>query len=190
MVICIPPCASHRVPRASTIWPDSLGLLKATPALHIVIQLLIRTGSTYLFAMEAVAIAGSVVSLLSGATRICLLLYDFVTDTKDAPKTASQLLDEMNSFIATLEQLQVYLLGLSTSSLKRHKLTLKRDLDLAQTGCVITYSDLDSVVKKCVEGAKVKRLKWLLNKTKIEDILQRLQSNKPSLTIMLMVLQA
>ena len=57
------------------------------------------------------------------------------------------------------------------------------------TACVTTYSDLERIVGKCVEGGKVKRMRWLINEGEIAELIQRVQAHKLSLTLMLAVLQ-
>jgi hypothetical protein len=140
--------------------------------------------------MDPLTIGAAVLGLIASASRIGPLLYHFVEHTKDAPKTSSQIMDEINSVTAALEQLQVYLLDASTSSIARREMVTMRNLQFALAGCVTTYSDLELVVGKCIKQGKVKRIKWLINEGEIEQILQRLQGHKSSLTLMLTILQA
>lgn len=140
--------------------------------------------------MEPLTIASAVVGLIAAASRIGPLLYHFVTHTKDAPRSASQTHDEINSVTAALERLQSYLLGTSTTSIERRSLITLRNIVATLTACVTTYSDLERVVGRCVdEEGKFKRIKWLFNESDIAEVLQRLQGHKSSLTLMLTILQ-
>jgi hypothetical protein len=139
--------------------------------------------------MEPLSIGAAVVGLIAGASRIAPILYHFVTNTRDAPKTASQILDEMNSITAALERLQVYITSPANANVARSMMVSLRNIVATLTACVITYSDLERVVNKCVDEGKVKRVKWLINEGEIVELVQRAQSHKLSLTLMLTILQ-
>lgn len=53
--------------------------------------------------MDPLSIGSAVVGLVVAASRIAPILYHFITHTVDAPKSASQILDEMNSITAALD---------------------------------------------------------------------------------------
>ena len=62
----------------------------------------------------------------------------------------------------------------------------------ALTGCVTTYSDLDSVLNKLEMDPSMggfSRVKWMLEESKISTLLGRLQNHKSSLMLMLTILQ-
>jgi hypothetical protein len=139
--------------------------------------------------MDPLSIGSAVVGLIAGASRIAPILYHFITHTRDAPKTASQILDEMNSITAALERLQAYLIGASQASVSRRLMLSLRNIVATLTACVTTYSDLELVVSKCVEAGKVQRMKWMINEGEIVELVQRVQAHKLSLTLMLTILQ-
>jgi hypothetical protein len=139
--------------------------------------------------MDPLTIGSAVVGLIAAASRIGPIVYHFVTHAHDVPKTASQILDEMNSVTAALERLQVYVIGASKTKVARRSLLSLKNIIATLIGCVTTYSDLEIVVGKCVEDEKVKRVRWLINEKDIEDLVLRVQSHKLSLTLMLTILQ-
>jgi len=139
--------------------------------------------------MDPLTIGSAVVGLIAAASRIGPILYHFVTHTKDAPKSASQILNEMNDVTAALERLQVYLLDASTTNVARRSLVSLRNLIATLTSCAITYSDMEHVIGKCIEGGAVKRVRWVMNEADIGELLQRVQAHKLSLTLMLTILQ-
>jgi hypothetical protein len=59
----------------------------------------------YLLTMELLSIALAIVGLIAAAARMTPMLYHFITHAQDAPKTASQIHDEMTSIRAALERL-------------------------------------------------------------------------------------
>ncbi|KAH5690376.1 hypothetical protein HBI44_173310 [Parastagonospora nodorum] len=140
--------------------------------------------------MDPLTIGSAVIGLIAGASRIVPILYNFITLTRDAPKTASQVLDEMQSIIAALTQLQTYLTGATTSNGARRSMLTLRNISATLTACVTTYSDLEDVVSRCVlDGGKVSRPKWVMYEGQIDVLVQRMQAHKLSLTLMLTILQ-
>lgn len=139
--------------------------------------------------MDPLSIGSAVVGLIAAATRITPIVYHFITHAHDAPKTASQILDEMNSITTALERLQTYLVGASTTDVARRSLVSLRNIVATLTACVTTYSDLERIVGKCLEDGKVKKMKWLINEGDIGELVHRVQGHKSSLTLMLTILQ-
>lgn len=141
--------------------------------------------------MDPLSIGSAVVGLIAAASRIAPLLYHFTAHIKDAPKSASYMLDELNSVTAALEQLQIYLMGAERTNVARRTLLSLRNIVATLTACVKTYSDLEIMVFKCLDDQtrQVKRIKWLINEADINELTQRVQGHKSSLTLMLQVLQ-
>jgi hypothetical protein len=88
--------------------------------------------------MDPLSIGSAVVGLIAAASRITPIIYHFVTHTFDAPKSASQILDEMNSITAALEQLQIYLMGASKTNAARRSLLSLGNFVAMLTACVTT----------------------------------------------------
>lgn len=140
--------------------------------------------------MDPLSIGSAVVGLIAGASRIAPMLYDFITHTLDAPKTASQILDEINSITAALCQLQTYLASALTSNIARRSMLSLRNIVATLTACVTTYSELEIVVLKCFrKDEQARQVKWAINETHIMDLVQRVQAHKLSLMLMLTILQ-
>jgi hypothetical protein len=139
--------------------------------------------------MDPLSIGSAVVGLVAAASRMTPIIYHFITHAHDAPKSASQIIDEMNSVTVARERLQNYISGAMTSSVARRSLLSLQNIMATLTACVITYSDLERVVRNCMDGDEVKRLKWVVNESDIGELLQRVQSHKLSLVVMLNILQ-
>ncbi|KAF2825015.1 hypothetical protein CC86DRAFT_50136 [Ophiobolus disseminans] len=139
--------------------------------------------------MDPLSIGSAVVGLIAAASRLTPIIYHFTIHAHDAPKTASQILDEMTSVTAALERLQTYIMGASTSDVARRSLLSLRNIIATLTACVTTYSDLERIVTSCVIDGKVKTSKWLINESDIMELVQRVQAHKSSLTLMLTILQ-
>ena len=141
--------------------------------------------------MDPLSIGSAVVGLIATAARVHVapMLHHFVSHARDAPKSASQILDEMNSITAALEQLQIYLMGAyKTNAIRRSMINL-RNIVATLTACVKTYSDLEFMVNKCMSNGEVKKFKWVINESDIEGLFNRVQAHKLSLVFMLTILQ-
>jgi hypothetical protein len=139
--------------------------------------------------MDPLSIGAAVIGLIAGASRIVPILHHFVTHTRDAPKTASQTLDEMISVRGALERLQAYITGGADANVSRRMMLSLRNIATTLTGCVTTYSDLERVVNKCMVEGKVLRYAWMIEEGEIAELMQRMQAHKLSLTLMLTILQ-
>jgi hypothetical protein len=140
--------------------------------------------------MDPLSVGSAVFGLITAATRITPLLQHFVSRTRDAPKSASQVLDEIQSTKAALEQLQHYLDGTATTNPGRREMLSLYNIVTTLTACVTTDSDLESVViNKCMTDGEVRRYKWVYHETKIVEMVQKVQHHKLSLTFMLSILQ-
>jgi hypothetical protein len=139
--------------------------------------------------MDPLSIGSAVVGLIAAAARMAPMLHHFIVHTRDAPKSASQILDEMNSITAALERLQVYLMGAYKTSVARRSMLSLRNIVATLTACVTTYSDLEHVVGGCVSEGQVKSFKWVMNEGDVGELLGRVQAHKLSLVFMLTILQ-
>jgi hypothetical protein len=176
------------------IAPMAKYLLSPAPHRSLLILCQLRSTSPSFFprnhrTMKPLSIGSAVVGLIAGVFRIAPILYHFITHTQGAPKTASQILDEVNSITLALERLQVYVMGAVNANVAWRTMLSLRNIVATLTACVVTYSDLERVVNKCVDEGKVKRVKWLINEGEIVELVQRAQSHKLSVTLMLTILQ-
>ena len=139
--------------------------------------------------MDPLSIGSAVVGLIAAATRVGPILQHFIMHTRDAPKSASQVLDEMQSTTAALEQMQVYLIGVSKTNAARRAMLSLRSIVTSLTACVTTYSDLERVVNNCVNNGQVYRVKWIYYEDEIVELVQKVRGHKLSLVLMLSILQ-
>lgn len=140
---------------------------------------------------DPLSVAASIVGLISIGTKLIITLHKFHNNVRDAPTSASYLLSEMKTMTILLSSLQ----GLvqNTPEDRKHVVMVEH-LVVILMECVTTYSDLDGFV----EGAKstfgdesslISRSKWALREADVEKMLQRLQTQKTSLGLMLGIMQ-
>jgi hypothetical protein len=140
--------------------------------------------------MDPLSVGSAVVGLVAGASRVWVMKWYKTGPMRDAPKSALQIRDELDSITAALESLQTYIDGAATPNASGRSMLSLRNIVATLTACVTTYSDLELVVRKCVGAdGEVNRVKWMINESEIGELVQRLQAHKLSLTLMLMILQ-
>jgi hypothetical protein len=142
--------------------------------------------------MDPLSVAASVVGLMGAAGKMTTLLHSLVTKARHAPVLAKAILTEITAITAALAQLQSYVLGNSEADPTRSSLLFLDQVLTALSGCVITYSELEAIIDSIhisSTSGYFDRMKWSLKESAIFVIVERLQSHKSTLTLMLNVLQ-
>jgi hypothetical protein len=143
------------------------------------------------FTMEPLSVAASIIGLLNAAGKMAQLLKG-LTALADAPGSARAVLTEVNAMTGALKQLSDYLNGAISVPAGREQLILLEHVAVTLMGCVTTYDELEAVIESVhgdAEMGVIDRLKWTLKETEIQDIVQRIQNHKISLTLMLSILE-
>ena len=142
--------------------------------------------------MDPLSVTASIVGLLGAAGKITSLLYGVTTKVSNAPNLAKSVLTEVADVTTALEQLQTYVIGAADVPSSRSSLIMLEQLLVTLSGCVATFSELESLLDNLdlvSELRKLARVKWGLKESRIVAILQRLQNHKASLILMLTILQ-
>lgn len=141
--------------------------------------------------MDPLSVAAGVIGVVTAAAQVSKILTTIVKNTKAAPKLCASTLTEVNDFKAILTHLQTFLLGTATAPKNRASLILVEQVIVTLTGCVTTFSELDEVLKGLVTEEAISsldRVKWAMKELTIAAIVQRLQTHKASITLMLTIL--
>ncbi len=141
--------------------------------------------------MDPLSVAAGVIGVVTAAAQVSKILTTIVKNTKAAPKLCASTLTEVNDFKAILTHLQTFLLGTATAPKNRASLILVEQVIVTLTGCVTTFSELDEVLKGLVTEEAISsldRVKWAMKESTIAAIVQRLQTHKASITLMLTIL--
>ena len=138
---------------------------------------------------DPLSIAAGAVGLLTAATQIFLLLIKLIKESRCAPNQARMVLAEVNDTANILAQLQCFLLGVDTSDNSRASLIQVEQVIVTLTGCVLTFSELDVLLDDLKSGSMtmMDRLKWAKKASAINRVVQRLQTQKLSLSLMLTI---
>lgn len=141
--------------------------------------------------MDPLTISVSVVGLLGAAGKIASVLTKVIGATKDAPVFAHSILQEVSDISATLGQLQAFLSGTRAGSRSRMAMLMMEQITVTLTNCVMTFSELEELLapleKEPPETIR-NRIIWASKQTTLAETLQRLQSSKLSMTLMLTTL--
>lgn len=140
--------------------------------------------------MDPLSIALGVVGIVTAAAQITSLLIKFTRSTKNAPEQARQVLIEVTDTNAIMPQLQSYLLARKVADSSRTALLKVDHLVGIISGCVMTFSELEKALDetRTNDMVVIDRVNWVRKETEILGLVQRLQSHKASLSLILNVL--
>lgn len=142
--------------------------------------------------MEPLSVAGSVVGLISAASKMIPMLYNLGSAIKDAPHHAQATVSELGDITLVLTQLQKYIDGRAQASIQRLALITVEHIATALTGCVMTFSELDALLKSLHVDKGLSawdRAVWIIRKDEVALLISRLQSHKSTLGLMLNIIQ-
>lgn len=132
------------------------------------------------------------VGLVTAGAQMITTLYNIGSSIKDAPQLTRAAANELANITIVLQQLQSYVLGKAKVSIQRLQLITVEHITATLTGCVVTYSELDAVLKSLNAETGMRawdRGMWYLKKDKVTEIVQRLQNHKATLGLMLNIIQ-
>ena len=139
---------------------------------------------------DPLSIAAGVVGILTAAAQISSLVIDFSRMIKNAPSEAQTVITEVNDISGILSQLQSFLLG--NSSIERSGAAMLQVEHVVSivSSCVLTFSELEKLIDDFRDGrvGVINRLLWVKNEAKIKDLVQRMQTHKASLSLILIIL--
>ncbi|KAM5350063.1 hypothetical protein ACJ41O_006568 [Fusarium nematophilum] len=135
---------------------------------------------------DPLSIAASVVGLLGAAGKICTTLSSFVGSAIDAPASARTALVTVEELRFALEMVKQLVETISSLPARRRQLVRLDHIGITFSNCIITLSELESLV--CFKDGTMHRLKWAWGEKKVLILLPRLESQKSSLSLMVTVL--
>jgi hypothetical protein len=138
---------------------------------------------------DPLSIAASVVGLLAAAGKIGSVLSGFVSSVADAPQSARDALAAATELRFVLESVKGLLDVMSALPSNRKMLVRLDHIAVTFSNCVLTVSELESLV--CPKDGKdgvLHRFKWTRIEKKVLRLLQRLEAQKTSMSLMVSVL--
>jgi hypothetical protein len=142
--------------------------------------------------MDPLSVAASVAGLLSVGGKLSGSLLSLITKCRDVPHLLQSLFQEITDTSAAICRLQIYVAGSCKVATSRASMILLQHIVTALTGCVTTFSDLQRIMNDLnmdPEMGIFDQLKWVRYEKSIKSVVQRLQNQKLSLTLMLNIIQ-
>lgn len=136
-------------------------------------------------------VAASVVGLLAAGAQVSSVLQQFMSSTSNAPSLAQSLNQEIGDFRIVLSKLERIVRGSVPLNKSRGSMIDTDHLAFTLAGCVCTFSQLEKEVDRVKSSGKMElldRIRWARNENTLLYIVQRLQSHKLSLTLILTIL--
>jgi hypothetical protein len=142
--------------------------------------------------MDPLSVAASVVGLLAAGGKVTSLLFTVITKCKETPDLLRSIMWEVGDISTALGSLQDFVSSRAKAASERGNLIQLDQLLTTLTGCVTTYSDLQFILEGLdisEEMGTFNRIKWMRQENRLNTLVQRLQSHKSSLTLMLTIMQ-
>ncbi|KAL2205613.1 hypothetical protein CC79DRAFT_1371416 [Sarocladium strictum] len=143
---------------------------------------------------DPLSIASAIVGILSAAGQVIKILGPYVSAAKDTPMTASTVRSEVINFRILLSALQGLLNNLDAATGARTSLVAIDDLVLVLTDGVLIFSELEASVSSLDATGTGRpslslRIQWVRKEKELSAIVNRLQSFKGSVLLLLNILQ-
>ena len=141
--------------------------------------------------MEPLSITASIAGILLAAKAVSKYIGVAISKTEKAPAEIEMLQTEVDTIYAIVCKLEAILLGDTVPKTSRTSMILIDQVVVSLAACVKIFSDLDSFVRALDDDGKTKfidRLRWAQKSRAIQELLQKIQTQKSSLTLLLSIL--
>lgn len=141
--------------------------------------------------MEPLSVTASVCGILAMAAKITRSLIEFVRKEKAAPASAHRILNEVSNLSLCLKRLQPFIQGIKKSSQSRTAMISGEDVVVITASCVTVLDDLDKTLdpfRLSLPLSTMRRIRWVQEEAKIDDLIARVQVSKTSLNLVLTIL--
>lgn len=141
--------------------------------------------------MDPLSISISIVGLCCAAIQVNGLLKNFIDSSKDAPATARHTLSEVSAIYVCLNRLEAFLSGRQESAKSRRSLVMLEQVIIIFTDCVSIFSELEQILDSIKTDGPMRmldRVKWAMKEKTILKLVNRLQTSKASLGLILTIL--
>ena len=133
----------------------------------------------------------AIVGLLAATQKVSTSVSTLVSKSKDAPKEIKDIKSTVDTIKAVLLQLQMMLLGRININRQRTSLILVDQIVITLSACVSSFSDLDVFIEALGSDESLGLLdcmRWATKASTIKEHMQKLETHKSSLTLMMTIL--
>lgn len=143
---------------------------------------------------DPLSIASAIVGILAAAGQVIKVLGPYVSAAKDTPMTAASVRSEVVNFRIILSAFQGLLDNLNITAGTRTGLVPIDDLIIVLTDGVLIFSELEASVSSLDATGTERpsltlRIQWARKEKELSAIVNRLQSFKGSILLLLNILQ-
>ena len=141
--------------------------------------------------MDPISATASIIGLLGAGAKICSTISSIINTGRAIPQLARNVVIEVTDTSACVSQVQSFLLGIRESPKSHQALLMLDEIVVVLSNCVIVFSELEKEVASLEpdQSSPVGRLaKWVWKEQNVTRLLQRLQSSKTSLNLMISTL--
>jgi hypothetical protein len=134
----------------------------------------------------------SVVGLLTAAATVASTISTVKSSVDDAPRNMDRIFSEVKEIEICLSAVHRFLLGISMAPRQRIAMIQLDQLVATLTESVLTFSELEALVKPLATGSRtsiLERIKWGWKEDTVSGIMQRLERHKSSFSLMLNIAQ-
>ncbi|KAE9377126.1 hypothetical protein N431DRAFT_401900 [Stipitochalara longipes BDJ] len=141
--------------------------------------------------MDPLSVAASIVGLILAAGQVSSGISIIQSILSEAPRI-NHLLNQVKEIETCLSAIQKFIYSIQSASKQRMAFIKIEHLVAALTQAVLTFSELEALVKKFVTGprsALMLRVNWTRKQNKIANIIVRLDSHKSTLSLILSIVR-
>jgi hypothetical protein len=142
--------------------------------------------------MDPLSVIASVVGLLTAAKTVTSILSTIKSSISDTPHLIDSILSEVKEVEISLSAVHRFLLDIRKAPTQRRAMIQLDHLVATLTESVLTFSELEALVKPFATGPKtsiLERIKWAWKEDAVSGIVQRLERHKSSFSLMLNIAQ-
>jgi hypothetical protein len=135
--------------------------------------------------MDPLSVSASVAGLIAATAKVGSLLFGM----KDTPRLVQTGLSEVRAIGIVLWHLQSLIIDNNAPTVGKSALPIEH-LTILLTDCVVVFSELESMIEEIGGGTGIiNRAKWARKQGDAVNLIQRLQNQKLTLSLMIDVLQ-
>lgn len=138
--------------------------------------------------MEPLSVAASIIGILATSAKIVTVVTDLVRREKDTPQSLHRVLTEVSELNTCLAQLAPFIQGAKSTDRGRKDTISLEQVVVINTSLVLNMSELDKTLDSYNLGDKISkfnRMRWMMDETKILEILNSVRASKASLNLIL-----
>ena len=135
------------------------------------------------------ALASAVVGLLPTAGKVATVLSGYISTVTDAPRLAHAALVTVNDMRLALVAVENLLQTLDNVSPHRRDMVQLDHLVFIFTQSVLTFSELEALLRKATVENVLSRLRWSFAEKKIQRATELLEKHTSSILLILNILQ-